>query len=601
MALEPTSPTRQKTEARTVGMSNSQLLQKALAAHQAGNPKGALKLYRKFLKGSPRHAEALNFAAAAAFQADEIKLAARYLETLVNIAPGQAEVHGNLGNALRKLGRLEDALAAYRRALEIDPDNAYTHYNLGGLLKEFDDLDAAAAAFRRSLELMPDDGEAMLSLGNVLLKQNKLNEAEEALRQGLDRIPEDATAWCNLGDVQHELDRLDQALECYAKCLEINPAHAEALNNSGFVLFYLGRLDESIAAFKNALTVRPDYGRAYYGLNSITGYRATDEELQAMEDLFRAGSDDLDMLFALVKVREDRGEFDRAFEALERGNRLKRMTIDYDVANDEKRGDGIARAFDAEHLAAMAATGNASEAPIFILGMPRSGTTLIEQILASHSQVHGAGELPDFHNLALKIDRQTAADGGFPDAMAMWPYDGLASFAETYLTRVRALAPDRARFTDKHPINFLYIGLIHGAFPNARIVHCRRDPIDTCLSCYRVLFKLGLDFTYDLEELGRFFRAYERLMVHWHAVLPGQILDVCYEDMIADQEGQTRRLLEFCGLDWEDACLAFHETDRAVLTASASQVRQPIYSQSVERWKRYERHLSPLLEALSGK
>ncbi len=163
------------------------------------------------------------------------------------------------------------------------------------------------------------------------------------------------------------------------------------------------------------------------------------------------------------------------------------------------------------------------------------------------------------------------------------------------------MAPDRPRFTDKHPINFLYIGLIHGAFPNARIVHCRRDPIDTCLSCYRVLFKLGLDFTYDLEELGRFFRAYERLMVHWHAVLPGQILDVCYEDVVADQEGQTRRLLEFCGLDWEDGCLAFHETDRTVLTASASQVRQPIYSQSVERWKRYERHLSPLLEALSGK
>jgi hypothetical protein len=261
--------------------------------------------------------------------------------------------------------------------------------------------------------------------------------------------------------------------------------------------------------------------------------------------------------------------------------------------------DQLIRTFDAVYFRRVRGFGISSELPLFIVGMPRSGTTLVEQIVASHPQVFGAGELRDVERIALSLAAHLGNDVGYPSCLAKAPAEAVRAMAERHLHRLTALAGGSVRIVDKMPTNYLHLGLIATLFPQARIIHCRRGPLDTCVSCYFSYFR-GLPFAWDLEELGRYHRSYDSLMAHWKAVLPLPVLDVSYEELVDNQEAISRRLMEFCGLDWDERCLAFHETPRPVHTASTMQVRQPIYKSSVGRWRRYEAHLQPLVRALSG-
>ena len=303
----------------------------------------------------------------------------------------------------------------------------------------------------------------------------------------------------------------------------------------------------------------------------------------------------VELHFALAKAYNDLKRYEPAFEHLQKGNAIKRRRVSYGEALDMEFSRAIAASFTSELFETRRGAGDPSDVPVFVVGMPRSGTTLVEQILASHPSVFGAGELMYMYRLA----ESGHAGGNFPFDIASLPDDALRRFGGFYAARVRALAPQAKRIVDKLPANFRLVGLIRLALPNARIIHVRRDPLDTCFSCYSKLFSQNLDFTYDLGELGRYYKAYDKLMEHWRNVLPeGAMLEVQYEDLVSDFEPQARRLIAYCGLEWDDGCLSFHKTVRPVRTASAGQVRQPVFKTSIGRWRPYREHLRPLLDAL---
>ncbi|HET9351351.1 MAG TPA: sulfotransferase, partial [Burkholderiales bacterium] len=303
--------------------------------------------------------------------------------------------------------------------------------------------------------------------------------------------------------------------------------------------------------------------------------------------------------FALGKALEDRGDYPGAFAHFAAGNRLRRALESYDPVQTEVINERIRAVFDADFLARHAGKGDPDPAPIFVVGLPRSGSTLIEQILASHSQVDATHELPEVGRLIQNISRARAGKVAYPEAVRDFDAAAFAAQGRAYLDATRQYRHGAPRFIDKNPNNFASLGLLALALPNARFINARRHPLDTCVSCYRQLFARGQPFTYDLVELGEYYLEYDRMMTHWRDVLPGRVLDVQYEDVVADLEGQVRRLLDFCGLPWEDACLRFHETERAIRTASSEQVRRPIYGGSIGTWRRYEREIAPLVEVLA--
>jgi hypothetical protein len=303
--------------------------------------------------------------------------------------------------------------------------------------------------------------------------------------------------------------------------------------------------------------------------------------------------------FAMGKALGDLGQYHDAFRHLLKGNALKRRTIDYDEPQRLAMFENIRTKFSQDFMKAGSGGGDTSWSPIFIVGMPRSGTTLLEQVLASHSKVFGAGELETFKEAIAECVTSHGISPAYPDLAAALSRDQIRELGEIYTTRVRALAPEAERIVDKMPLNFAFVGLIHLALPNARFINMRRDPLDTCVSCFSLLFSGSQPFAYDLAELGRYYRGYEAVMEHWHKVLPpGAMIDVQYEDLVDDLEGAARRILRHCDLDWEDACRDFHDTKRAVRTASLMQVREPVYRRSIGTWRRYAEFLEPLGQAL---
>ena len=386
---------------------------------------------------------------------------------------------------------------------------------------------------------------------------------------------------------------LYQSRHAIASCqqaLNIDPEHIGARNNLGFAPRAIGRIEQAIDLFKKTIAASPrTAARLYYNLASSKRIAASDPDFAAMKRLAKdVGAfeleDQIGLHFALGKAYADVGDHARAFKELAKGNTLKRRQfMGYDEAKVSRRFERISEAFSAGLLRQKAGAGNRSPVPVFIVGMPRSGTSLVEQILASHPKVFGAGERYELGDLADAIEGKNGAE--FPEAVAGMSSAELNALGTNYVTAMRALAPDAARIIDKMPGNFFNAGLLHLALPNARIIHTRRDPRNTALSCFSILFALGHAYTYDLGELGRYIAAYQRLMEHWRQVLPdGAMLEVQYEELVGDLETEARRIVEFCGLGWDAACLSFYKTERPVRTASVIQVRQPIYPSSVGRW-----------------
>ena len=596
-------------------------------------------LFRRAVKTDKRSADAQHHLAIALTGLGRLDDSIAHYRKALELKPRDAGAHNNIGYALQKLGRHDEAAGHFQKAVSINPDYPDAHNNLGNALQALDRTDDAIQHYRQALALRPNYAEAFSNLASALAVQNRHEEAIENCAKALALAPANAEAHMNLANSLGAMERPQDALAHYQKAAEIDPANAEAYARTAFMLFHLGRIGEAIAQCEKALTIDPDHvdalrnlgvalralGRVdeaigqfekaiaaaprdaaalYYVLATSKRMSAGDPHFSAMQHLAGkmksySAENQIGLHFALGKTFADVGEHHQSFQHLHKGNALKRQEfVDHDEAQLLLRFARIEAAFSAKLLDDKESLGNPSSVPVFIIGMPRSGTSLVEQILASHPGVFGAGERYELGDLAQAIAGPEGTE--YPEAVTGISGEALHALGARYLDAIQPLAPAAKRITDKMPGNFFHAGLIHLALPNARIIHTCRDPRDTAISCFSTLFAMGHPHTYDLAELGRYIHAYENLMAHWRRALPkGAMLEVQYETLVGNLETEAKRIVDYCGLEWNDACLSFHETKRPVRTASVIQVRQPIYGSSVGRWRPYEKELEPFLRALS--
>jgi tetratricopeptide (TPR) repeat protein len=507
--------------------------------------------------------------------------------------------------SLHRRGHLLEAERMYRKILKSAPNQLDAQHLLGVVKHQQGRNAEALELISAVLKKKPNEAVALSDYGLICNELNRFDEALASCDKAIALRPDLAIAFNNRGNALRELKRFDEALASYDKAIAIKPAFAAALNNRAFELAELGLFAEARRNIEEAIQQAPRKPLHYLTLGRISRCVAGDPRLTAMEELARDASslsvrDRIDLHFALAKAYEDLGRPESAFSQLLAGNKLERGQIRYDETATLGTHERLRGVFTPQLLQSFQNVGEPSRLPVFVVGMPRSGTTLIEQILASHPDVFGGGELDYFPKASADLQSGVNGLAVSQELVSSLPGEQFRQIGESYLAKIKQLAPAAARVVDKMPGNYLNVGLIHLALPNASIIHAVRDPVDTCVSCFSKLFADGqLDYTYDLAELGRYYRHYQALMAHWHQVLPpGRILDVRYEEVVADLEGVARRIVAHCGLEWNARCLAFHQTERPIRTASVTQVRQPIYQSSVGRRFDYEAFLAPLLAEL---
>ncbi|HFD80764.1 MAG TPA: sulfotransferase family protein [Gammaproteobacteria bacterium] len=526
---------------------------------------------------------------------------AAYREAL-RLDPGLVEAQYFLANALREGGQLAEATEAYRRLLELDPDHFPGLNNLGTHLRNLGQAEEAIGLLQRALKLQPGHVATLTNLGDALVDRSRCEEAIELLQQAVRRQPDFANAWRALANALHHAGRLPEALDAYGEALARVPGWHEAQLGQAKVLEQLGEHQRARALLDPLLEA--GHGGALSAFFDVS--RHTGERRQAVDRIERVLGERPDMPdaaaagfhFQLGRHYDESGDYETAFRHFQQANRL--TPASYDRERQVRQVDDIITTWNPDFVQGMRCAANRSELPVFIVGMPRSGTSLVEQILASHPAVFGAGELSQISRIAqqFSIDYPGLA---FPRFARYVTRESLDGAARRHLDELGALGGDAARVTDKMPYNLPYAGLIAQLFPRARIIQCQRHPLDTCLSCYFSDFgSIGHDYSYDLLTTGEFYIQYHRLMEHWSAVFPDRVLNIAYAELVQDQERQSRRLVEFCGLDWDPRCLEFHNSGRFVFTLSYEQVRQPMYTRSLGRWKHYERQLQPLRELLES-
>ena len=525
------------------------------------------------------------------------KAVASYRSAL-KIKPDFAEAHNNLGAALNDLGRPGEAVSSLTQALQIKPDFAVAHNNLGNALKSLGKPEDALASFAKALQINPDYAEAHNNLGNALAELGRSEEAIASYHKALQIKPNVAATHNNLGNALYDLGKLEEAVSCFRRALHIKPDFAEAHNNLGNALNDLGLRVEAVASFEAALEINPDFAGAHRNLSAAKSYQDGDRQIRHMQQLVEQqdlpDEDRMHLNFALGKAYADIGDHDNAFSCLLRGNRLLKEKRTYESASARALFTNIKSRFADDVTALEIGTEDAvrnGQQSIFILGMPRSGTTLVEQILASHSQVYGAGELVLLEKSVNGVEWKSRRISS----------DQLQSVRKSYLSGLAKIRSSEPFVTDKMPLNFRWIGFICAAMPEARIVHVERDARATCWSIFKHYFsRNGHGFANDLQDVADYYRLYIDMMAFWKQQFPGRIYDLQYEALTERQDDETRKLLEYVGLAWEDQCLEFHKTERAVQTSSAIQVRQEMYQGSSEEWRKYEKYLEPMIESLTS-
>jgi tetratricopeptide (TPR) repeat protein len=581
----------------------------------------------------PRSLVLLNLLGAANVELQNFGQAAEYFRRTLKLNSDYAEGHKNLGYALNELGRHGEAIECYTKALQLDPDSAEAHYNLGvtlhqvsdyegaiehyekairldpgdvempnnlgALFEETDRLDEAIACYTKALTLSRNSAVPHYNLGRVFQKLHRKEKAMEHYREAIQIDPDCAEALNNLGVIYQELNRCDEAIACLTESLRINPNSAEAHNNLGNTLQAIARADEAADCYRKALTLRPHYCEAHSNLSGVTKYKAGAPHISQMLELVNhhglSATDRTHLNFALGKAFDEIGDKARAFSHILEGNRLFGEKLNYQIADDRRLFDDLKSAFSKNvpvlNTADLSAEAT-SQRPIFIVGMPRSGTSLVEQILAAHSQVFGAGELGHLGTSVINTD---------------WSSSGLnieiiRKIRGEYLAEISKISAAEPYVTDKMPLNFRWLGFVISALPEARIIHVKRDARAICWSIFKHYWSsAGNQYAYDLRGVAEYYKIYEDLMSFWHGTFPDRIFDLTYERLTEYQEDETRKLLEFIGIDWEEACLNFHELDRAVRTSSSMQVRQKMYQGSSEEWQKYADQLAPMFEALESR
>jgi tetratricopeptide (TPR) repeat protein len=605
----------------------------------SGRVEEAIAAGRRAIELQANHPPALNNLGIAYYDHGEYEVAEQYYRRALALEPGFAEAHSNLGNALRVQKKHDEAVLCYRRAIELNPGYVEAYNNLGTALKDQKQSAEAEALYRKALELRPNDAATLNNLGLAVMEQERHEEAvgiftrsstldpnngrtyvflasalfeldreaeaEVAITRGLTLAPDDPDGHNLAGRILLDRNQPEPACAHFLEAIAKKPDMVDAYNNLGNAYKELGRVPEALDAYYKARQLEPRSTAVFINLVDARRIESeSDPDLLAMEELAKEmpslkEDDQMQLHFSLSKAYADLKRHGEAFEHMLQGCALKRKTIEYPERDTLRLFDRIREVFSADQMRSKASLGDPSTVPIFVLGMPRSGTTLIEQTLASHPRIFGAGELKDFDKVVKSVRGPDGATLPYPEFLPAFHAQHLQQMGMQYLRLLRAHSADAPHITNKMPSSFFYVGLIHLALPNARIIHSVRNPVDTCLSCFSKLFSGEQNFSYELGELGRYYRKYHELMEHWRQVLPpGTMLDVRYEEMVDDFENQARRIIAYCGLEWDEACLQFHKHKRPVKTASAMQVRQPIYKSSVGRWLPYKDQLMLLIKEL---
>jgi tetratricopeptide (TPR) repeat protein len=581
--------------------------EKAMECLKACDHTLAEQHFWSFLGKNPNHAETLRYLGLLARRRGDLSRAIEFFNRSLISNSINAQTWVNLGDARLEGGEYKKCVDDFEAALRLRPDLHEAFNNLGVALQHLGDLERSVACFRRATELNPANAEIFNNLGNALAKVGNHVDAVKAFEHGMHLDPQKAEIAYNMGTSLHKQGEVDQAIAFYRQALRLKPDYADASNNLATALKESGSLEEAIAQFRETIRLLPFHALSHYNLSEMvaTGhYSFPPEEIEKIKEFLATGrcpsmARSL-FCFTLATVYHQQGAYDQAFTYYQEANDLRKRNLvenklAFDGAKYRATIDRVVAAYDRNYFQKVKSWGLDTEQPIFIIGMPRSGSTLVEQILASHPRVFGAGELGDIPQLNSKLaDKSNALLCTSP---VLTDERTVRELATAYHERIVELGKGSDRVTIKTLENFLHLGVIATFFPRARIIHCRRDSIDVCLSCYFQNFH-DLDFSWDLEDIAAYYVSYARLMDHWSKVLPVRIHEVYYEELVNNQEAVTRALLKFCGIEWNDCCLSFYETRRVVRTASSVQVRKPVSKGAIGRWKKYQTHLGPLFKAL---
>ncbi|MDA9057869.1 tetratricopeptide repeat protein [Candidatus Thioglobus sp.] len=506
--------------------------------------------------------------------------------------PNSVILYNIAGACNAGLMQFDAAINNYKKALKIKPDYADAHNNMGNALKDKGDLEAAIQSYKQALKIKPDYAQAYSNMGIALKGKGDLNAAISSYKQALKIKPDYAEAYNNMGSALNDKGDLEAAIENYKQALKIKPDYAQAYNNMGIALKDKGDLEAAIESYKQVLKIKPDFAEAYRNLSNIHRYKEHDEYFLKMQSLCQSSSvsdeQRCHLNFALSKASEDLNEVSQSFNYLKIGNELRKKILSYDIKQDIERFSQLKKSYPSIALQSVVESGDLK--PIFILGMPRSGTTLVEQIVSSHSEVTGAGELSYVSKFGVPI-----AGGAIKPNTKM-----ILEFRQRYIEAIKKRSDGRSIVTDKMPQNFLYVGLIFSAFPDAKVIHVNRDPAATCWSNYKHYFiDKALGYCYDLDDTVTYFGLYTDLMQFWLSHYGDRIYNLNYDDLTINQDDETRKLIEYLELEWENDCLSPQHNKRSVRTVSQQQVRQKVYQGSSQQWRKFEPYLNGAFDQLT--
>ncbi len=609
----------------------AQLFRMGSEHYKEGRLRQAQDICQRILQ-KQHHPSAVFILGMIAHQQRKFEVAVERYHEFLNVKPNHAQAHYQLGLALNKLGRTELAIEHYEKSIAIAANNAAAHSHLADAYTKLQRWEEAIKAYQQVLALQAEDVDTTIKLGDVFVAARLWTQSIPVYEQALVLQPNNALVHKKLGDSAHKLGQRQKALKCFEQALKLRPDFIEARLELALVLRELGRTEEAqvqleqvidlkpdevnahislaltlrdlgqaelaIEKLEQFLRVRPTCGSLYYNISMI---KPKQELIPVVEKLINLPNLTKDNViychFSLGNLFKDSNSFDQAFGHYLKGNELHREGISYDAKKNTSDTDRLIKVYSKRFFQGKRKYGSASLLPVFILGMPRSGTTLVEQILSSHPLVHGAGELEAIPAVHVSLALQLKYANPPPECMSLIDRKIVEEYSARYLQELMPYCPTAARITDKLPGNFSGIGLIKTLFPNARIIHCQRDPLDNCISLFFHYF-LGLNCTFELTELGQYYLDYQRLMSHWQNVFPGEILNVQYEELVMNQERISKQLIDYIDLEWDEKCIDFHSNERTVMTPSNIQVRKPMYKTSINRWKPYEKHLQPLIEVL---
>ena len=521
-----------------------------------------------------------------------VQAASEAFKKVTELNPAYADGFNNLGVVLKDQGKLEEALASFTKALAIKPDHVDAYNNMGNALQDQGKLEEAIASYNKALSLKPDYANAYNNMGNALKDQGKLEEAIASYNKALSLEPDYANAYNNMGNALKEQGKLDEAITSYEKALSLKPDHAEAYNNMGLALQDQGKLDEAIASFNKALEIKPNYAEVFRNLSSLIKYKPDNTQVALVCEMIKRSDlkddDRCHLQYTYAKMNEDLGNLDAAYDNYSSGGKLRQKLLSYDFKQDELTFEKIKNTGPKlKEFAFSKPFHAATNIPIFILGMPRSGTTLVEQIISSHSEVHGAGELPF-------LSRFTHVNNIYNQTISSV---SILEVRKNYLNELEKVSHGKPFVTDKMPQNFLHISILLKALPEAKVIHVKRDPAATCWSNFKHYFSSrGLGYCYNLKDTVNYFKLYQDLMYSWDQQYSDQIYHLDYDKLTVEQEPETRKLVEYLKLGWEDDCLSPHKNKRSIRTASQQQVREKVYTGSSQAWRKFEPYLNGVFD-----